>query len=374
VTEESEQARTLIKRIAARPRFAGSEAENLVRDECESTLRALGFQTRRDRFNYSGVPAKLGPAICSLLFAAGMYAAGHAAALHHEPGTGLLIIVLTLVVTSVIGRFLLARVLSFPGMRSASTNLVATRGGVDPDVWLVAHLDSKSQTIRMLIRVASIGTASFFLVITMCTMLAQLVGLPVNMGFPAEFLPVGSGVAAVLTSLAILPVAFCFVTNRSPGALDNATGVASVLLALERLPAERKIGVLFPSAEELGLAGARAFIASRSGAAIAINCDTIDNDGGFICMTNNRRGRSALALASAAASHGHSMKIRRMIRGILTDSIPLAQAGWDACTLSRGNLATLSRVHTSSDEPDRIDGTGVAIAARILAATVEGLT
>ena len=61
------------------------------------------------------------------------------------------------------------------------------------------------------------------------------------------------------------------------------------------------------------------------------------------------------------------------IPGILTDGVAFAESGWDVCTLSRGNLGTLARVHTASDTSGRIDGTGIALAARILAATVEEL-
>ena len=90
-------------------------------------------------------------------------------------------------------------------------------------------------------------------------------------------------------------------------------------------------------------------------------------------MTNDRNSVTARTLAQNAGKIGQPLKIRGMIRGILTDSIPFSQAGWDAVTLSRGNLGTLSAVHTSGDEPGRINGTGIALAARIIAATVEEL-
>ena len=51
----------------------------------------------------------------------------------------------------------------------------------------------------------------------------------------------------------------------------------------------------------------------------------------------------------------------------------LADAGWDVVTVSRGNLSTLGRVHTSGDTRDRLDGSGIAQAARLLAATIEEL-
>jgi hypothetical protein len=38
-------------------------------------------------------------------------------------------------------------------------------------------------------------------------------------------------------------------------------------------------------------------------------------------------------------------------------------------TLSRGNTRTLQRIHTSRDSLDAMRGTGIATAARVLAAT-----
>jgi len=118
----------------------------------------------------------------------------------------------------------------------------------------------------------------------------------------------------------------------------------------------------------------RAFVASRTAKGIAINCDTIDNSGNFICMSDDVRRRDAIAVSKAGKTVGEIIKVRHTIRGILTDSIALRRGGWDSCTLSRGNLGTLARVHTPRDEPGRIDGAGVARAARILAATIEELS
>jgi hypothetical protein len=364
----------LVERIAVRPRFAGTDAEEVIRAECESRLRELGFDVQRESFSYSRFPAQVGPTLCALVFAAGMFLAGHLASAHGRPGLGLITIAIAATATLAMARYLIRHVLSFPAMRAMSTNLIAARGDSSPGVWLVAHIDSKSQTIRMLIRVASVGATWIFLTVTIVTMVMAMTGLPVAMGFPDDVFASLAGLAAALTAFAILPVAFCFVTNRSRGALDNATGIASTLMALENIPADRGLGVLLTSAEELALAGARAFLASHEIRGIAINCDTIDDRGRFVCMTQNRNSNGVRAVSGAAKSHGVNVQVRGMIRGILTDSIPFAEAGWDTCTISRGNLGTLALVHTSRDVPERIDGTGVALAAQLLAATIEELS
>ena len=286
---------------------------------------------------------------------------------------GIITAVMALVFARIVGAFLIERVLSFPSMRRSSKNLIATRGG-NPAIWLVAHTDSKSQTIGMLTRVASIVASTAFLVVMIVSMIQLQTRFSVGLDFSPDVVRIRIAVLALVTIAASVPFALCFIGNKSRGALDNASGVAAVLLAAELLDRDANVGVLLTSGEELALAGAKAFVAERKEAGIAVNCDTIDNAGRFLCMTSGRGRRAATAMAVAARKTELTVKVRGTLTGILTDSIAFAQAGWDTCTLSRGNLRTLALVHTSGDVPERIDGTGIALAARMLAATVEEIS
>ena len=336
----------------------------------------LGFQVVEERFTYSQFPARFGPLVCASIFALGVLFAGHMASRHGMPLVGIGVLFLTMIAVGAVGGTLLKRILTLPWMRSTASNLVALRQTAhdEPKIWLVAHTDSKSQTIGMLTRVGSIAIASLFNTFFAASMAVQAIGSPEAIGLPPALFAYQSAMMSLLTAFAVLPVALCFITNKSPGALDNATGVAAVLLAAEQIDASKNIGVLLTSAEEIGLAGARYFVSHRRAKGVAINCDTIDNAGRFICMTSNKRRSDAVAIERAGAAVGVNVRIRGMIRGILTDSVPFGEAGWSSSTLSRGNLGTLGRVHTSRDEPGRIDGAGVAMAARILAATVEEMS
>lgn len=376
LSERSERAKALVQLLASQPRFAGSEAERAARSHCESRLRELGFEVSEERFSYSQFPARFGPFVCGLIFAAGVLLAGHLSAAHGMPVAGLLVAFGSLAVAGLIGRALLERTGSISLMRSDASNLVAMRRGSQetPRLWLVAHTDSKSQTIGMLVRVASVMVTSVLLGVLVVTMILQIAGLPDSTEFTPQMLRIQAGIASFLTAVAILPVVLSFLTNESRGALDNATGVAAVLCAIEEIRPEIQLGVLLTSAEEIGLAGARAFVSGRRDKGVAINCDTIDNAGRFVCMSGNLRRSDSIALANAGSRMGVKVHLRRTIPGILTDSIAFTRAGWASSTLSRGNLATLARVHTSRDEPGRIDGAGVALAARILAATIEELS
>lgn len=369
-TDSAQWAKSFVERIAATPRFAASESERSARTLCRDRLRQAGFETHDEEFSFSQVPARLGPFICGTIFAGGVFLSGHVAAAERRPLTGIAIAVGAAIFAGITGFFLMRSIAALPAWRLTSSNLVAVRGGMaeQPKVWLVAHIDTKSQTIRMLVRVGSMVAASMLFALTIGAMILQ------SARMSDELALLQSAYAALFTAIAIVPFALCFITNKSRGALDNASGIAATLLAVEAIPRDRNIGVLISSAEELGLAGAHAFAARRDFQGIAINCDTIDDAGRFICMKSGSKTAARSAMQRAAEHVAVPVRVRGTIPGVLTDSVALAQAGWDTCTLSRGNLRTLARVHTSGDEPGRIDGTGIALAARVLAATVEELT
>jgi hypothetical protein len=141
-------------------------------------------------------------------------------------------------------------------------------------------------------------------------------------------------------------------------------------MAAASLDRSLNIGVLLTSAEELGLAGARAWSAVHP-AALAINCDGVDDAGTLTCMyTGQRTSRVVVALDQAARSGGLSLNIRRLIPGLLVDAVALRDAGWDCATVSRGSLRTLARIHSVADRSDRLTGAGVAEAAALVARAV----
>lgn len=337
------------------------------------------------QFAYSQFPARWGPSIVAALLVVISLTTGHLAIGHNSAPVALAFALVSLGVVGYAAGHL-AKSATFPGYRarSVSTNLVAIRGGVRerPRVWLVAHIDSKSQTIPMLVRVGSVVAFA----ILFAALLGALVAMSVlSLRADAKAAEVGHTLAhlafplSMVAALVAMPIVLCFVGNRSSGAVDNASGVAAVLIAAESVGAS--VGVLVTSAEELGLAGARAF-ADAEPAGVAINCDTVDDDGRFIFMAKGSRPpRLAAALdravrRSETAKHvgDDGTRIRPMLPGVLADNVAFTDAGWESLTVSRGNLATLARVHTARDRAEFIEGTGIAQAARLLAATVEELS
>jgi hypothetical protein len=175
--------------------------------------------------------------------------------------------------------------------------------------------------------------------------------------------------------------------------VDNASGVAAVLQGASLVDRAVPLGVLLTSAEELGLAGARAWAADTgssngpafdghrsstglvaSAAPIAINCDGIDDVGALTCMYTGRRTSTVVrAIEAAADALGVALDVRLVLPGILVDAVALADAGWETATVSRGNWRTLARIHSGADRRDRLTGRGVVEASQVLARAVEVL-
>lgn len=330
-----------------------------------------------ERFGFSEFPSRWAPALISLLVAVPALVVGRAAVVTHDTLMPLLATSIVFAGIGTIAAYLIRRgVLDLPVSRSFSSNLLATRGNDEPAAWLVAHLDSKSQTIPMLLRIAAVTLFAASLLVVLAA--ATVVGIAGDDSAALQHQAAAAAHhASVLLMISALPLVLCFIGNRSPGALDNATGVAAVLLAAERLSAQN-VGILITSAEELGLAGARAFVRDHRRRGVAINCDTIDDEGSFLCM-RARRVSPLLdkAVRTGAARLGFPLSgggLRPMLPGVLADNIAFSDGGWESFTLSRGNLGTLGRVHTSRDRADSIAGTGIAQAALLLVAIVEELT
>jgi hypothetical protein len=253
-----------------------------------------------------------------------------------------------------------AGVLSFPAMRRRGVNLEAVRSGPVPRVWLVAHIDSKWQPVPIAVRAGGVTLLSMATIVALTVSVIQWrTGVGRDLWMPI----------LIVAWIAAIPVMLSVVGERSPGAVDNASGVATVLEAAglvdERLP----VGVLITDAEELALAGARAWSELRPGNAdIALNCDGVDDQGMLTVMFSGQRPDALIAtLTRAASREQEQLRVIRLIPGVLTDSVAFAAAGWRTATLSRGSLRTLRRIHTMADDAAAMRGTSIAGAARVLA-------
>jgi FtsH-binding integral membrane protein len=352
------RAKIVVDRISKTPRFAGSAEEAQARDFCKGELERAGFQCVERPFDYSqwlgkyGLPTAAAAQIATILVVARM-------AMSRSPLMAMIVgaaLYLALIAASADAKRRWIQALPF--MRATSTNLEARRG--DPKVWLIAHLDSKSQTVPMLVRIASsiaLGLVTAVATVLLLLSIAQIV----------DDRPVWP-VLAIIALAAGLPSLACIVRNDSTGSVDNASGVAAVLLAGQMLADVRNLGVLITSGEELALAGARVWASSANQSIVALNCDTIDDDGRFRLMyTGSRPAKIGAAIKNLADGGRSPARLSRMIPGILADSIAFADRGIEAITLSRGSTTTLARIHTRRDNSTALTGSGVAAASALLA-------
>jgi len=367
----AERALDIVRVLASEPRPAGSESEARARSYCAERLRAAGFAVREEAFEYSAFPGRWGtPAggLVALVVLAAAAAAGRAG----KAGVAVLLLALGGAIVGAAARGLSRTgVLAFPLLRRSGVNLVATRGDpstIESTLWLMAHLDSKSQPVPILVRAAGITLVGAVWIAGLIAGTTQLIWSYPN--------PSGSWlVLAVLAAAGAIPVIATTVGARSPGALDNATGVATVLAAVEEAR-DSACGVCLTSAEELGLAGARAWVrAWPHGPAVAINCDGVDDRGTTTCMYTGRRPDALVAsLLAASARTASRMRAHRLLPGVLTDGVALADAAWSVVTLSKGGARTLGRIHTPRDRADHLTGTGMAEVARVIADLLQART
>jgi hypothetical protein len=171
-------------------------------------------------------------------------------------------------------------------------------------------------------------------------------------------------IAAVVTlALGVAIVAQNRVNDNSPGALDNASAVITVLMAIDQLPVDAAVGIVFPDAEEYGLAGARALAAERaelfrdSG---VVNLDGIDDLGG-ITVFAHRPGPIGDAVARALDAS------RWRWLPVVVDGIALARVARECVTILKGNIKTMQIVHTPEDTAARLRLDGAAEVAAGLA-------
>lgn len=346
------------------PRAAGSSEEREAREYCAAVLRNLGFDVSTESFAYSGFPGRYGTPVAGAIAAATVLVSawlavieGAVVAASIAYGAGLAVLVLY--VWSMLGD----AVLELPFLRAEGQNLIARRGDAPPRVWLVAHIDSKSQPLSSRLRLAGFAALAASVALT-----GVALALTLGAGSSRTILWMTCAVLAVLGGRA---VAASVVRNESPGAVDNASGVAAVLVAAAQVDPTAPVGVLLPSAEELGLAGARAWVGAHAGErAIVVNCDGVDDQGELILMYTRALPEPIVRAVQSAAGE---VRVIRMPPGMLLDSVAFAGAGWSAATLSHGSMKTLARVHTRRDTLDALTGTQIDPMGWVLARTAEAL-
>lgn len=351
--------------IAARPRAAGSDNEKRAREYCRGALEAAGFSVSDEPFEYSAFPGRYATPLAGLGSILALGSGGLAGYRGHETGAIALLGCAAVGMVAFFGWCAGRGVLDLPYNRARAVNLVATRG--TPTVWLMAHLDTKSQPVSMGIRVLGITGSALVWIATAAFAVAGVFGY-----LPPDMRALGWPTIGIVGVAAGIPVAASVVGDNSNGAVDNASGVATVLLVASTLPKGDALGVVITSAEELGLAGARAWVRRRD-PRFTINFDGVDDAGTLTAMRTRLSSELVRAFRSAASVAGVKHRVIRLIPGLLTDAVALEDVGRKSITVSHGSFRSLGRIHRRADTADRLTGSGVASAATVVRAMIEAL-
>jgi hypothetical protein len=348
----------------ARPRMTGTEEADAVERELRHRFEAVGYRTTELPFSFSTWPGRFGLSVAGGILGI----AGVATAVllpTGRPTAALLVLVLAMGLALVpLITFDLA-IRRLPWGRVATRNLLFQTGTGRPSWIIMAHRDSKSQLVPTLARTMAVA-------IVLGSWLALVVLAVLWFGGEPFRVPTLAGLLAVLLVLAAVALVLSWTGNDSPGALDNASGLAALLDVAARSAAQGDVAFLVTDAEELGLVGARAVASRLPAVQGVINVDSLDDEGTFYIAEGHglrRKGfapQLAAALLTAGAALDLPVERRHLPRSIPVDHQPVAGAGIPALTVVRGAWRSLLRIHRPEDDVEALDGRGAADGAALL--------
>ncbi len=341
------------------PRLSGTEGEEKAKEIIINLLRNIGYTPEVEEFVFSLLPVefflKFSQVVIGILSASAIFLFNDFRILSFL--IALILIFIIIKSTGWSGFIESLYDIKFFTRKSSNIFFKKVLRKDYPDIIFLAHYDSKSQTYPIVLRIILNLIGIFSLIISIMLIIAGFIlgwKLPVIVCF----------ISGIFSALPFVLLIFNFTRNKSPGAIDNASGVA-IVLELAHTLREWKGGAnlyfLLTGAEELGLAGAIRFIQRHEGDFVKeksffINFDGIGGAGNLVITT--RYGIPPFCT---------SVKLRSYLRGILRerglkfrdvylpigaglDSIPIGARGYDAITISCGGIRNVAWfVHSKYD-------------------------
>lgn len=271
--------------------------------------------------------------------------------------------------------------------RQESRNIVATMGNGgtgnnNPHIYILAHYDSKSQSLPLIHRIVLISV--FFL--GSIYILSHYIIAALVWGTPGGWLYA----VYCLTNFSGILLISMVEGNYSPGAVDNASGVGILLHLAEIVSRDRKrfrdvdITFVATGAEEEALVGAFHLCRSLTeDSAPKDNCYFINLDGvGFkgsvycthkigihFAFTEGQDGFARL-VKEAGKEEGLEVKTPPVVIGAAADHFPFTYEGFNAVTLSM--VSKKSRiVHTHKDGIDQLELEGLDGVGRLVLEVID---
>jgi hypothetical protein len=368
VLAENRIGRRMLRHITALayPRATGSDGELDARAYIRDRLLEDDYTLLEHRFTSSLYPGELLPRAgvalltACLLFAFTAYGSWPAVAAELA-GLVLLLLAVATRWPPLLER--LYRLRHFGEVESSNLIAVHPHQEARLNVVFTAHYDSKSQTWSGPVRNMLFGAHAVLIASSALSLLAALLfDLPREIILPS-LLP-----ACVLALLLQCTIS----RNGSPGAYDNASGVALLLELAHAYAGEHanaNLAFVATGAEEAGLCGAVALMRNEMFAAhfppertIVITLDAIGSKGPI--LVTDRYGlppvRTGVLVSDlcckVAARFGLEARSNWVVSGVSMDHIPFAAHGYQSVTLSTAGWNKAFRsMHTTHDVPENLD-------------------
>jgi hypothetical protein len=376
-----------IARSLSFPRAVGSAGEATAASLIEKKLLDSGYHPQREEFFISWNPWTI---MKGFVFLAILILLGARGLATYSPMTSGILILLMVIFLAFYSSFWL----KFVGTESilkqlsrrkkedrcpCSQNIVACLAPVEKAeqyLYLVAHYDSKSQSLPILLR-------SFFLLLSGLTSLwlgfsylwpsKEVLG-----SFPSW--PIDFGLT--LSFLGMIPILLLKTANRSPGGLDNA-GSLGILLHLaevlkQKRPLHSQVIFLFPSAEELGLQGAFSYLQKHKEEiekekSYFLNLDAVGIKGAtriFFRKGSLPVGRKSLFVSRLKEiAEPFAIGTASFSFGVMMDHQAFLEKGYPAVSLACASRKFL-KVHTAKDTADLLEVEGMEEVGKFVLAWV----
>ncbi len=374
------------------PRLAGTEGEQKAVELTAKTFEEIGFQRsqiEKERFDYSTFYSSDVVKIFSFI---SLVLIGIIVFLKYLFPFLIIIILLVMIIL-----FLsVLRTLRYPekettrfwgfrvGKIRQATNIFvkipskSTHDLQTENLIVSAHLDSKSQSYKTMWRIIFsnmwlLGTIAFIIFYVLFLLdYFEIFKFITRVNY--LFFEIGSWISTAVVGIANLFLINLKIGNESPGALDNATGMALVFKLssfFKDSPLEHfNLWFCQFSAEEVGTMGSRDFLDKREkifvkGETFQFNFDMIS------CAGHDKKNRIEYLksyglfpkkkIAPVIASYLHQAAQKENLKihgfnatvGAHTDSIPFHLRKFDSIDLT--TLAAVIHAHTKGDTLDRVD-------------------
>jgi len=365
----SEKACEHVKNISF-PRAPGSEGEKKARDYIKGCFESFGLKTEMQEFTYSIFPLK----VIARLFLLTLICIKILIYILYDKYPLLSVIlsltVVILIIISTKWRKSYHRFYNIPLDLKTSWNIIARKykSSNSKNLIFLAHYDSKSQTLPAFWRALIFGTAFFgsgaMISGTLIFSLLKYLGRQPVWDKTALFY------ICIITVSSYLLLQLNRSGNKSPGSLDNASGIGVLLELARSLGEEMKntnLTFIATGAEEDGLCGAIRFMETYSGDYDKENSYFINFDGpgaeGNIIITSRYAippvytgGLLSPLACKIAGDEGYDIIKGYIPLGAGLDQFPVSIYGFPVITIASGKICSkiIFAIHTENDTLDLI--------------------